>query len=272
MSEKPNVNKPFFLWSYVAGIALSLPFTLGALIAGEGVISEDEILISLVGSIFSLYSFVIFFMLIYKMWKMIPAENARTIPEKAVGFLFIPVYSVYWCFIAIRGWAQDWNAYAKKSKEEILTISEALALSIAIFIALSGSIGAIANLVKIPWTSFILSIPFYILVPFFINKICDCLNSAPAVTVEEKTVSASGSTAQKQDNSLSVASLVLGIVSVVLPYLGTFVGIAAIVCARKQRRIFPDSLSLAGLITGIIGTVLWGFAIIAVIIIVAVQT
>jgi len=61
----------------------------------------------------------------------------------------------------------------------------------------------------------------------------------------------------KNDNSLGVASLVLGIVSIVLPYIGALIGIAAIICAYKQRQVYPESLSLAGLITGIIGLVLW---------------
>jgi uncharacterized paraquat-inducible protein A len=54
-----------------------------------------------------------------------------------------------------------------------------------------------------------------------------------------------------------VASLVLGILSIAIPYLGLIVGIVAIVLSAKQRKIRPDSYSTAGLITGIVGTVLW---------------
>ena len=218
------------------------------------------------------YRWIVFAVLIYKMWKKIPGKGARTTPGKAVGFLFIPVYNIYWWFPAIWGWSRDWNTYSKKSKEKPLPVSERLAMSISVVMALWGSIGATANLIGIPWTAFILSVPSYILIPFFINRVCDVLNGAPVVANKKEAVTPSGTTATKQDNSLGVASLVLGIISVVLPYLGTFVGIAAIVCARKQRQVFPESLSQAGLITGIIGTVIWGLAIIAVIIIVAMQT
>jgi uncharacterized paraquat-inducible protein A len=61
----------------------------------------------------------------------------------------------------------------------------------------------------------------------------------------------------EQPSGRSVASLVLGILSIAIPYLGLIVGIVAIVLSAKQRKIRPDSYSTAGLITGIVGTVLW---------------
>lgn len=50
-----------------------------------------------------LASLVFFYILIYQYWCLIPPENAETTPGKAVGFLFIPFYSLYWGFIAIWG-------------------------------------------------------------------------------------------------------------------------------------------------------------------------
>ena len=71
MENKPYANKMLFLWSYVAGMGLSLPFTLGVLIAGHGTISEEHIWISIIGGLFSTYAFIVFAVLIYKMWKKI---------------------------------------------------------------------------------------------------------------------------------------------------------------------------------------------------------
>ena len=69
-----------------------------------------------------------------------------------------------------------------------------------------------------------------------------------------------------EKSSRSVASLVLGILSILLPYLGLISGIIAIVLAKKQREEFREPLSTAGFITGIIGTALWGLTWIVLII------
>ena len=39
----------------------------------------------------------------YKCWKAIPSEFARLTPGKAVGYLFIPVFGLYWIFPSIAG-------------------------------------------------------------------------------------------------------------------------------------------------------------------------
>jgi len=36
---------------------------------------------------------------------------ARTTPGKAVGYLFIPFYNLYWFFVAYHGWTEDFNRY-----------------------------------------------------------------------------------------------------------------------------------------------------------------
>ena len=46
---------------------------------------------------------VYLFMLIYQYWKLIPPDKAQTTPGKAVGFLFIPFFALYWGFIAYWG-------------------------------------------------------------------------------------------------------------------------------------------------------------------------
>lgn len=51
------------------------------------------------------------FQLIYigRLWSCLRYADPRTTPGKAVGFLFIPLFSLYWIFVAIYGLAQDWN-------------------------------------------------------------------------------------------------------------------------------------------------------------------
>jgi hypothetical protein len=254
-----NVSKPFYFWSYLVAMVVAAPFTIGPLIAGEGKIEEEHLPFTIVGGLISVYAFVVLVILIYKMWKAIPATIARTTPGKAVGFLFIPVFNLYWWFPALWGWAQDWNLYAHATKPEgkLSQISEGLPLSIAVFGAIGGSVGTIASFAGAPWLGTVLACPNCILIPLFIFKVCDLLNMAP-ITLDETVVGAPPMGQQAGPRSLGVASLVLGILSIPIPYLGLVCGIIAIVLAKKQRKVLREPLSMAGLVTGIIGTVLWG--------------
>src|SRR5262249_1193601 len=56
-----------------------------------------------------LVSFIITCILIYKAWDLIQDGRPQTTPGKAVGFLFIPFFNLYWIFIAFRGLAEDLN-------------------------------------------------------------------------------------------------------------------------------------------------------------------
>lgn len=76
-------------------------------------------------------------------------------------------------------------------------------------------------------------------------------------------------------NGKSIAALVLGILAIVIPYLGFFIGIVAIIFAAlsfKEIKITNEKghgFSVAGMVCGIIGTIIYGiiflFIIIAII-------
>jgi hypothetical protein len=194
------------------------------------------------------------------MWTVIPPDLARTTPGKAVGFLFIPIFNFYWWFVALWGWAKDWNSHAARSQGRLRGTSEGLPLVIAIVGAIGGSIGTIAALAGAPGLGALLGAPNCVLIPVFVYQVCDMVNSAPDVPKADADRIPYASPLPGP-SGFGVASLVLGIVSIVLPYLGFICGIVAIVLARKQRKVFREPLSTAGLITGIIGTALWGLTI-----------
>ncbi len=54
---------------------------------------------------------------------------------------------------------------------------------------------------------------------------------------------------------LGTVSPVVGILSIVVPYLGLALGIVAIVLGRKQYMRSPTALAAAGKVLGIIGVV-----------------
>lgn len=76
-------------------------------------------------------------------------------------------------------------------------------------------------------------------------------------------------------NGKSIAALVLGILSIMIPYIGFILGIVAIILSTlslkeiKRKNEQGKGLSIAGLVCGIIGTVLYGI-IIAIVVILAI--
>jgi hypothetical protein len=64
--------------------------------------------------------------------------------------------------------------------------------------------------------------------------------------------------AQNKSNGYGIASLVLGIISIILcwaPLVGLVSGILGIIFYAKQKRISPSGLAVGGLVTSIIGLV-----------------
>ncbi len=52
--------------------------------------------------------------MLYKTWAALPVSHARTTPGKAVGFMFVPFYNLYWVWNAYVGFARDFNRYVKE--------------------------------------------------------------------------------------------------------------------------------------------------------------
>ncbi|MBP1991470.1 DUF4190 domain-containing protein [Paenibacillus eucommiae] len=77
-------------------------------------------------------------------------------------------------------------------------------------------------------------------------------------------------------NGKSIAAMVLGICSLVIPYLGLIIGIVAIVFASisfkeiKRTGEQGKGMAIAGLVCGIIGTALYALIIIIIILVVVV--
>jgi hypothetical protein len=60
------------------------------------------------------YAFVYGLIILSRCWGILQGTTARTTPAKAVGFLFIPLFSIYWMFVAYAGLATDANKFAEK--------------------------------------------------------------------------------------------------------------------------------------------------------------
>ena len=73
---------------------------------------------------------------------------------------------------------------------------------------------------------------------------------------------------KKNKNGFGIASLVLGIISILfilIPLIGLICGILGIIFSVKQRKTFSNGVSTAGLVLSIIGTsmsfIFWAFMV-----------
>jgi hypothetical protein len=67
---------------------------------------------------------IVLYTMIYKMWAAIQDGHARTTPGKAVGFMFIPLFNLYWFFQVFYGWAKDYNSYVARHQMNAPKVSE----------------------------------------------------------------------------------------------------------------------------------------------------
>lgn len=54
------------------------------------------------------------FVMIHRMWQGIQDSQARMTPNRAVGFMFVPLFNLYWVFEVFPGFATDFNAYVQR--------------------------------------------------------------------------------------------------------------------------------------------------------------
>ncbi|MCI0489957.1 MAG: hypothetical protein L0229_25470 [Blastocatellia bacterium] len=115
-----------------------------------------------------LYLAVVTCILFYRMWAAIQDGHARTSPGKAVGFLFIPFFNLYWAFQAIWGFAQDYNLYLDRQGIDAKKLPEGLFLTYVIlclttWVPVIGPVLFAANLMFV--------------LPVMVSKICDAINA-----------------------------------------------------------------------------------------------
>ena len=105
---------------------------------------------------------VFFWMLLYQLWKLIPADIARTTPGKAVGFCFIPFFNFYWIFVAFKGLGEDMNK-TLQSRGIQYQVNEDLGLATTIL--------WICNM--IPYVNILTCIPGVLVLIFFLKSVKD---------------------------------------------------------------------------------------------------
>ncbi|MBN1273290.1 MAG: hypothetical protein JXB26_13565 [Candidatus Aminicenantes bacterium] len=107
--------------------------------------------------------------LYYKMWKSLQDGHTRITPGKALGFIFIPVFNIYWIFRIIWGFAREYNAFLDRHSLSVPKLPTGFFLIYTILIVVS----------FIPYVVPFLAFPLACLALAVIYLICDAVNAIP---------------------------------------------------------------------------------------------
>ncbi|MDI1337930.1 MAG: hypothetical protein PSU94_17250 [Lacunisphaera sp.] len=114
-----------------------------------------------------IYLTVVVLRLFYQAWQAIQDGHARTTPGKAVGLLLVPFFNLYWMFVAIYGFANDFNAYVDRHALSVRKLPAGLFLTYLILVSASW----------IPFLGVAASVVAFVLLVIIAWKICDGVNA-----------------------------------------------------------------------------------------------
>ena len=118
------------------------------------------------GLLFLIVQLTITLTLIYKMWAAIEDGHARTTPGKAIGFLFIPFFNLYWIFQIWGGFPTDYNAFVDRYQLPAPHLSSGIYIAYPIFILLS----------LLPFVGIVIAFSGTFVFFAIISKTCDAVN------------------------------------------------------------------------------------------------
>lgn len=104
-----RMSKWIYRFTIFGGLAGTAALAIGATTSAKlGALLVFLIWIPLVPAVLMICVFL------YKMWSAIDDGHARTTPGKAVAYLFVPLFNLYWAFEVVPGFATDYNAYLER--------------------------------------------------------------------------------------------------------------------------------------------------------------
>ncbi len=165
---------------YALGAYGGFLFLIGALMAE--LLTTDKVLVGILAMIAVIgwvCSTIYGLVCLGRCWSIIQGISARTTPGKAVGFLFIPVFNIYWAFVAYVGLAADVNKFA---------VSQGLKIRINYSLAVASCV-----ILLIPYLNFISFIfftaLFYQMADFY-NEVIDKWEQLSELPDTSKSVNA----------------------------------------------------------------------------------
>jgi hypothetical protein len=77
-----------------------------------------------------------YFVLLYRAWRIVFDGRSGPSPARAIGFLFIPFFNVYWVYVALWGLACRLNRLARRHELDVPTASQPLGLAMSVYTCL----------------------------------------------------------------------------------------------------------------------------------------
>jgi hypothetical protein len=72
---------------------------------------------------------------LYRAWDQVQDGEARATPGLAVGLMFVPLFNLYWAYIAIWGLSKNMNSYTRRNNIEAPAVNETLALGLCVLMS-----------------------------------------------------------------------------------------------------------------------------------------
>jgi predicted Zn finger-like uncharacterized protein len=143
-SEAPTkaaLSKVLFVYCWIGvRIIAGVLGALGLMMAVQKGEKSTLIAVFAAADVFLIGSLAIEYMLFYKMWAAIGDSQASISPGKAVGFLFIPVFNLYWALLMVTGFAEDYNSFILRRSIKARSLPMSLYLIYAFAFMLSEAV------------------------------------------------------------------------------------------------------------------------------------
>jgi FHA domain len=160
-----RLSKPFYLVSPIVNVVAS--FALVATVVAMRENPAAALLLFAVEIAALLFAGVLSCVLVYKMWDSIQDGYARTTPGKALGFLFIPFFNLYWIFQVWWGFAKDYNAYCDRREFQVKKLEEGLFLAFCI----------VMLAMVIPFVNIVALVADWVIFFMIVSRVCDAVNA-----------------------------------------------------------------------------------------------
>jgi predicted Zn finger-like uncharacterized protein len=139
--SKTALSKAVFVYCWAAvRIIAGVLGALGLMLAIRKGTHSTLIATFAAADVFLVCSVAIELALYYKMWAAIQDSEASTSPAKAIGFLFIPVFNIYWALLMLTGFAEDYNAFIQRRSVKTKDLPMSLFLIYAFAFILSATV------------------------------------------------------------------------------------------------------------------------------------
>jgi len=149
--------------------------------------------LNLAGDFYPLFEFfpllVIFVLMLFvfqRMWKSIQDGHARTSPDNALAFCFIPLFNLYWAFPVLWGFAVDYNRYLDRHHLEHEKLPEGAFLAASVAFVATWIITPIAQ--SLTFFSLLILVNA-VLLSIVVARACDAVNALGPSSQQSKTPS-----------------------------------------------------------------------------------